>query len=966
MFEYQQIVDHIRATLGATGPQVPDLCRSVLAEYNTAVETVNGRLRQCETRLKQGLRSEALQLCDAEPNLLDSVSALDFPEREVWCQLLSQHGIVLPPPLLVDVAGQLNEAYALEQPMAVLLRQHRLLAIARSPLAQRLGTLRGLAEVDAGNPVWRTDLQLFEKKRLSELAADVSAASSNGSEQALAALEQELSAKNWLTAPPETLLGQVQKARLRISQQRARSELAAIEEAFHQAQMDSDAAAGRRVRERWQATARRAGLSADDPDCQRVAGYLAWLAAEDQEEQAQAAHVTAVNDLELGLLNRVPASNLEYLYSLVEASGREIRPDLKERYLARLVSLEGSRRLRTRVLLASAAATVLLLLGAAGAIIWHFKHREEMAGHASALSGFIENKDLDEAAKYIEGLSPAKAEDSRIKELTLQIEGLRRDAKQREDEIKQLFDRMEEKGSETPDLETLERLRARQLDEANRLRLQKIEQGIIDQQRQAQLNRDKEFVKSVAELEGRFEQIESRSRGDLALGRKQLDSFQQELQTFGDGYRSRITPQVFDSLTPLSDRAKALKVKLDRRQEELVRITAMNNSLPDVAAYHKSLADFTALQPAGPRASELKRALAERESWEAVHDWNALVPFWSKSALAELNPGKAATLQEQTERVLQKCGDFSQASALRDSLPFVSALARRVDSTGARLEGALQTTFSSPVVADAWMVTEESGKKYYCAVQVKIDKQKLNNFKYYTSFVNPPTKTASIQGAKIDKCELSPQAKLTAVVRKSLAQIDDKNFDTTMLDILGAILVSKEMDPVLKFGLLRQTLEKGCAGSHCLQLALGEPFNTLRNAPVNPTANWLEPATDGEVEVQRNSAAKAIEEFQEAIRVKKVSRKTIEADVARFRDTSLGAYRWIGWLRRADDGGWQCEADTLPAASGKLFVAVMAGTGKQTRLESVGTLDKGTPRIDAAASTALVEGRPIYLELSPQ
>ena len=110
---------------------------------------MSGRLRKCGELLKAGLRSEAIQQAEMEPNLLDIVATLDFPEREIWTQFASQYGIVSPAPLPLDIAAELNEAYAIEQPLGALLARHRLLALARSPLRLRMATLREIAETDS-------------------------------------------------------------------------------------------------------------------------------------------------------------------------------------------------------------------------------------------------------------------------------------------------------------------------------------------------------------------------------------------------------------------------------------------------------------------------------------------------------------------------------------------------------------------------------------------------------------------------------------------------------------------------------------------------------------------------------------------------------------------------------------------------------------------------------------------------
>ena len=138
MLDYQRIVDEVRSSLFSNNAEGADFLRMAAADYSVACDELNERLRRCGTLLKKGLRSEAIQLAEIEPNLLDLVATLDFPERQHWVDVLTLNGIVAPRPLMLDVAADLNEAYAIEQPLTELLRQHRLLALSRGPLSLRV------------------------------------------------------------------------------------------------------------------------------------------------------------------------------------------------------------------------------------------------------------------------------------------------------------------------------------------------------------------------------------------------------------------------------------------------------------------------------------------------------------------------------------------------------------------------------------------------------------------------------------------------------------------------------------------------------------------------------------------------------------------------------------------------------------------------------------------------------------
>lgn len=169
MLDYQRIVDDVRSALFSSDQNGEDFLQAAAADYALAIDEVNERLRHCGAFLRKGLRSEALQLSEIEPNLLDIVTVLDFAERESWDALLKIHGLASPAPLMLEVAAELNEAYAIEKPLAALLQRHRLLAMSRSPLRLRVETLRKLAEADPDSAVWDKDLRIFERERLKEI-----------------------------------------------------------------------------------------------------------------------------------------------------------------------------------------------------------------------------------------------------------------------------------------------------------------------------------------------------------------------------------------------------------------------------------------------------------------------------------------------------------------------------------------------------------------------------------------------------------------------------------------------------------------------------------------------------------------------------------------------------------------------------------------------------------------------------
>ncbi len=107
MADTQRIVDNIRTFVHqACGEPL----RALAAAYAAACQEANDRLRRCDELLRQGLRSEAIRCAEAEPNLLEVLARLDFPERAQWATFAAAYGLPAAPDLRLDLAEALNRA----------------------------------------------------------------------------------------------------------------------------------------------------------------------------------------------------------------------------------------------------------------------------------------------------------------------------------------------------------------------------------------------------------------------------------------------------------------------------------------------------------------------------------------------------------------------------------------------------------------------------------------------------------------------------------------------------------------------------------------------------------------------------------------------------------------------------------------------------------------------------------------
>ena len=259
MADYQRVVEYLRDIRSMQNPPVTDELRQYAQEFANLCVQVNERLRKCSSLLQQGLRSEAIHLAEEAPNLLDLATALDLPDPQLWVEFCNATDMPAPQPLQLDRASQLNEAYAIDQPMEHLLGQHRLLALQRAPVGKRLAVMRQLAAQDPGSSFWEKDIRQFERVRLRELPTTFYEALRRRDDTSVLALVEEVEGQAWYEPVPADLLTAIGEANARILRTALevdlRRKLDALHEAFSTRNLEQ--AAG--LLAKWNETIKAAG-----------------------------------------------------------------------------------------------------------------------------------------------------------------------------------------------------------------------------------------------------------------------------------------------------------------------------------------------------------------------------------------------------------------------------------------------------------------------------------------------------------------------------------------------------------------------------------------------------------------------------------------------------------------------------------------------------------------------------------
>ena len=130
-----------------------DQLRTLAQTYSAAWPRVAARLQTCVLYLRQGFRSEAIRLADLEPNLLDQINSLNFPQRNAWMHIASQLGVPTAD-LSFPLAMELNEAYDGLEAYRELVSEFRLLNILKRPVAERVTVLKLLQSAEPRRAVW--------------------------------------------------------------------------------------------------------------------------------------------------------------------------------------------------------------------------------------------------------------------------------------------------------------------------------------------------------------------------------------------------------------------------------------------------------------------------------------------------------------------------------------------------------------------------------------------------------------------------------------------------------------------------------------------------------------------------------------------------------------------------------------------------------------------------------------------
>lgn len=839
MSDYQRTIEFLRDFRASGLQAVTDEVREAAAAYATLCATANDRLRQCAMLLQRGLRAEAVHLAESPPNLLDLVAALDLPDPEGWAELCQRNDMPVPPPLQVDRAAQLNDAYGQDQPLQQLYATHRRLALARGPLAERLDVMRQLASADPG-PFWEKDLRVFEAARFKELRVAFAVAAKERDVPAFKALAAEVLRAPWLETVPSDLASMAREIDDRAQQAEATSqagELLARLKAAYEAKSLAECSALLEELKEQSATLGQAVLN--DEAAADIRAVAAWVQHQNQSLARKKAYKDACDALADALTNNAKPNDLAAAHGAITAMGKQVPPELQERYDAKLRAWARSARLRNIAIVSGLAAALAVGLG-----IFYWQNQQGIAKEwARRIERAVADRNADLAKQLIgeqESLAPGASGSPEVAAAKKSAAALGEEVERDREWVKgmlNIFNAASQQATAAlgndagprewwaASLVVDEALGnwgkpqdAKRVDPRNQVaaaadRLQKERVALRDRYATwlvAQINGavNKAGPTDVAPKSADIAAAENA----LAAADKELSSLMTQLDRGGDTAR-----QAMESATP---KLAAVRDAVRRARDEYDARRALPESAGTVDGARQALRLFASRFPQSPLTPDFGQAAAALDVHETVERFNTLTaPLQAAPA-----PANEKTARQRFDTVRQFLANNPQCPLAPAAAAYADYLQQAAGAmaTPNAWQSEMGDILMSPLMSELSFLEVSDKSRYYILGDPAIQKQGLGaRVRYIFDAIDPQNlarkKTITLLAPKTlvsEKPVLLPHALFVREIAEQMKTIDDRNWETWGIDQIDRLIANEAIDPVVRAILLRDLLRATARVTH--------------------------------------------------------------------------------------------------------------------------------------------------------
>ncbi|WP_437206317.1 hypothetical protein [Planctomicrobium sp. SH664] len=971
MTDYQQIVDEIRFALQSEDCELTEDLRQASSVYAAACQEVNQQLRKIASYLDGGLRSEAIQLAEGPPNLLDIIRILNFPEVKEWADVVALYDLPRSEPILRDVVDKLNEALVVDQPLQKLMSRHRLLALVRAPLRIRLGVLRELMEADPETPWWEEDVREFERARFQEVALAARDAIRAGSLDQLRQLQSDFHGVKWLEKPPQKLVTSVRAGVAELTSKLARREVDELATSLESAFSELDLPLARQLRPRWQEAFQQSGLTPNDPVVQQVAPILGWLQDEDAREAMERRYQQSIREFESALNSEAPLEDLERRLHEIRRLDRDLPELLSTRYISRRDSLLLAKTRVHRLKIGSAVIGALLLIGLVSVLVHHQRRSSSMARTAGHVESLLSNKQFEEARNVLQQRGDV-ADWDRLIALQARLDREQGEDQERSQRLQTELQKARDASSHAEAQVALARAKTYLTRADEELEFNRVQQDWEKRHQQDLAEREKKIQQGIQRVTADLVKVEQEM--GTGTGREELGAIlsaaaeslaQLQAGTFG------LRPELASQLKLLASRQSELeglrnqRLLRDRRQQELTRAALIpsGQSNPDgaVLQLRKALLAYADTLQQESVVSALRASADEDAYWRSAFAWsqmaNPWTDVWPEDPSVVAN--RAAAIQEFLKRD-SGAPDARMASRYLDQFRALQARDGHGNETENNLKERFLRIYSNPLIASSWCFRTKDGRVYYSPEKRRLPSGKLLTFRYFTGYGKEEVAVQNrVHEEDLTSLEsvTSPSSAIAAQVVGKLSNLRPEEWNDFCRDVALLLLATEDLNPFLKMDLLRRDLEAAAEGDVFLRDELAAHLKLLQDASINPLAQWMNP-DDKEGKRASEAAAEILAKF---LRLSPLDAVWKNADVART-EFAAGLRRpvmIVGWLNQ-QEGHWRCQTEWKPDRDYELRVVVLNEDKSASQWRNVGEVSGGKLLMRSEVNSFLSPGRAVF------
>jgi hypothetical protein len=959
--EIQRLVEHLRHQ--ARNPRLADPVHllNLLSQYGEICEEVNVRLRTCGQLLNRGLRSEAIQLAEQVPSVLDTVQLLDCPELPILEELMANQGMVLPPGILFEIATQLNAAYHEERELGPLLRDYRLLALSRAPLKMRLRVLRRIAAKDPASMFWHDDQRLFEQERQLQLQSEISDAGKAGDLALLTEIRTELAAPDWVAQPPAKLLHLLTRNINRCEQANSQQQLQVLIEQLESAQQEGDFALAGSLAETWQHIAPKAELEVNDPLLIRYDHVAAWLAEEHARLSAIDNTRFALHGLEQAINQALTAADLQRQYEHVWQAGVAIPSGLQERVELRVAVLKSREKRRTILRVAGILSLALLLAGGIG---WYFQYRAYQSNLTSAvatLEKFLKNKEYEQAESFLQNLRtslPAITQENSVVQLEKKLAQESQAEQKRLTALNGHWQSLDNSDQEEPDLEILQQAEGLVKTDQEKATLKQWRQRAVAAKEEKQLASDNAFEEKFQALRDEVTRFVaapvSEEQEAAAEERAALEKKLRKLQE-----TPRVSPHLLQEIAPLESRLAARWQDWEQQRRVDGELQQWLAVASDVERYAQALVDFSKRHPNTMRGKAAADVALETGLWTGGDGWLRLLENSDlySSAMTSVD---AKILLEKAQRQIDQYPNHPFEQEFSKHRSRLEAVVARQKSDAQKLIiDDLRTVFRDPIFTELQMLEMKNGVRYYLTKQlaekIRFDfwrEGRVEKFDCLATFSGVKS-NYSADKANVALFGSASHCELCSQLLELLARVDHNNWDASHFAMIRTIEARMKeatvsMDPILNAIILKQVIRQGAQGSTRFRAVFSDKINVLATEDLDLSVNWLNP--EDETVTKARVVAKAV--LNDYLKTPLAAAPPLPSK-PKLHERS-------GFVYRTTAGDWAWKVAVVPQGKAELSVLWKPEASDAAELVTVAELDNGKLEWRKDIS-GLRECRPVYL-----